>query len=192
MIKVSVCIPIYNVSAYIERCARSLFGQTCREVEYIFIDDCSPDNSVEILRRVMSEYAERMPEVRIVRHEQNRGLSAARNTAVEQAKGEYIMHVDSDDYLAHDSVVESMILKAEETNADIVEADYVAVTCNGKLNCKNIRNSRSKDRLLADVICKNTQITIWNKLIRRRLYVDHNISVPDRLNNGEDYVTLPD
>ena len=191
MIKVSVCIPIYNVSAYIERCARSLFGQTCREVEYIFIDDCSPDNSVEILRRVMSEYAERMPEVRIVRHEQNRGLSAARNTAVEQAKGEYIMHVDSDDYLAHDSVVESMILKAEETNADIVEADYVAVTCNGKLNCKNIRNSRSKDRLLADVICKNTQITIWNKLIRRRLYVDHNISVPDRLNNGEDYVTLP-
>ena len=45
MIKVSVCIPIYNVSAYIERCARSLFGQTCREVEYIFIDDCSPDNS---------------------------------------------------------------------------------------------------------------------------------------------------
>lgn len=191
MIKVSVCVPIYNVSAYIERCARSLFEQSCREVEYIFVDDCSPDNSVEILQQVLLEYAGCMLEVRIVKHELNHGLAAARNTAVVQAKGEYIMHVDSDDYLAHNFVIESMILKAEETNADIVEADYVAITCNGRINYKNIRNKQSKDKLLADVICKKTQITIWNKLIRRRLYTDYNIFIPHHLNNGEDYVTLP-
>ena len=189
--KVSVCVPIYNVSAYIERCARSLFEQSCREVEYIFVDDCSPDNSVEILQRIISEYTECAPKVRIIRHEQNRGLAVARNTAVREATGEYIIHVDSDDCFAHNAVIENMLLKAEETDADIVEADYVVLTRNGEINCKNIRNYQSKKKLLADVICKRTQITIWTKLIRRKLYMEHDISVPDNLNNGEDYVTLP-
>ncbi len=75
MAKVSVLVPVYNVSAYIERCARSLFEQTFDDIEYIFVNDATPDDSMERLEAVIRQYPER--EVRIVSHERNRGLAVA-------------------------------------------------------------------------------------------------------------------
>jgi len=95
---VSVIVPIYNVEGYIEKCVRTLFEQTYQNIEYIFVDDCSPDNSVNILEIVLEEYPDRKNQVHIVRHEINKGSASSRNTGLDLVNGEYIMFADSDDY----------------------------------------------------------------------------------------------
>src|SRR5690606_34101887 len=103
---ISVVIPIYNVEKYIERCVRSLFEQTLQNVEYIFVDDSSLDRSVEIVKQILNEYVDRQSHVHFVEHPQNRGLPAARNSGVSKAKGDYIFHCDSDDWLEKDALYE--------------------------------------------------------------------------------------
>ena len=130
MYLVSILVPVYKVEKYIEQCARSLFEQTYDNLEYIFLDDCSPDNSIEILKRVMEDYPERKAQVRIIRHERNRGLAAARNTALDAANGPFVTHVDSDDYLGRDAI-RLLVKKQEETGADIVSGNYYEVWSSG-------------------------------------------------------------
>ena len=103
--KVSILVPVYGVEKYIERCARSLFEQTYDNIEYIFVDDCTKDRSIVILQKVLEGYPNRKNQVKILHHEKNRGLSAARNTALDASTGDYLMHVDSDDYLRKDAVL---------------------------------------------------------------------------------------
>ena len=88
-VKVSVCIPVYGVEKYIERCARSLFEQTMQEgIEFIFVNDCTPDKNIEILERVLAEYPHRKEQTKIIHHENNKGLVSARNTGLTYAVGE--------------------------------------------------------------------------------------------------------
>ena len=93
--------------------------QTLREVEYIFVDDASPDRSIEILHRTLADYPERQDQVRILTHKQNKGLPAARNTGLAVAQGEYIFHCDSDDFVERE-MLEEMYEKAKEADADLV------------------------------------------------------------------------
>lgn len=72
MLKVSVIVPIYGVEKYIERCARSLFEQTLDDIEYIFVDDCSPDKSIEILNAVIADYPQKIPYIKIIQHKKIR------------------------------------------------------------------------------------------------------------------------
>ena len=98
--KVSVIIPIYKVEKFIERCVCSLMEQTLQEVEYIFVDDATPDKSIEVLERCLTLYPNRKSV--ILHHAQNQGLPAARNTGLQVASGKYIFHCDSDDYVEQD------------------------------------------------------------------------------------------
>lgn len=100
MLKVSILVPIYGVEQYIERCAKSLFEQTYSEIEYVFVNDCTKDDSIGVLNRVLEKFPQRKLQVRIINHEKNKGLGAARRTAILNANGDYILHVDSDDYIA--------------------------------------------------------------------------------------------
>lgn len=100
--KVSVIVPVYKVEKFIERCAISLFSQTLQDVEFIFVDDASPDNSVQIVQKCIREYPHRESQTVILTHEKNMGLPAARNTGLAVAKGEYIFHCDSDDFVEPD------------------------------------------------------------------------------------------
>ena len=104
MIKVSILVPIYNVETYIHQCAVSLFEQTYNNIEYIFVDDASPDNSITILKDLIKRYPKREKDVRIITHEKNRGLAVARNTAISNATGDYIFIVDSDDYMEKQTI----------------------------------------------------------------------------------------
>ena len=124
-IKISVCIPVYGVEKYIERCARSLFEQTLLEdVEFIFVNDCTPDNSINILRSILTEYPHRISQTHIIEHAVNKGLSAARNSAVEAAKGKYVYHIDSDDFI-EPQTLEALLQTAEMQNADIVANELI-------------------------------------------------------------------
>lgn len=99
MPKVSVIIPVYGVEKYIERCVRSLFEQTLDDIEYIFVDDCCLDRSIEILDNVIKEYPNRRTDIKIVHHKENKGLAQARQSGIKVATGEYFVHCDSDDWV---------------------------------------------------------------------------------------------
>lgn len=118
MTLVSIIVPVYGVRPYLSACVDSLLSQTHPEVEIILVDDGSIDGSGEICR----EYATRYEQVRTIRRD-NGGLSAARNTGLEVALGEYVMFVDADDWLAPEGVA-AVLQHALETNADVVIAGY--------------------------------------------------------------------
>lgn len=83
---VSVIVPVYNVAPYVERCAKSLFEQTLKDIEIIFVDDCSPDNSIELVKNLANNYPDRLAQIKYVRHEHNRGLAQARKTGLDVAQ----------------------------------------------------------------------------------------------------------
>ena len=91
---VSIIVPIYNVEQYISKCIESILAQTYRDFELILVDDGSPDNC----GKICDEYAKQDSRVHVI-HQENSGLSAARNAGIDDAKGEYIMFVDSDDFI---------------------------------------------------------------------------------------------
>ena len=111
MVKVSILVPVYGVERYIENCAVTLFEQTYENIEYVFVNDSTKDRSMEILHEVMERYPLRRDNVHIITHEVNRGLGAARKTALLNATGDFVMHVDSDDSLSLDAV-EMLVDKA--------------------------------------------------------------------------------
>ena len=115
---VSVVIPVFKVRNFIERCATSLFEQTLEDVEYIFVDDASPDDSIEILKECLERYPKRKAQVQILTHEQNKGLPAARNTGLAVATGEYVFHCDSDDWV-ESTMLEDLYVTAIQNSADI-------------------------------------------------------------------------
>lgn len=131
--KVSICVPIYNVENYIERCLRSLFEQTLDDIEYIFVDDCTPDNSIGRLKEVLTGYPNRISQTKIIHHNENQTQSGALKTAFTNATGEYLISCDPDDWVELD-MYEKLYLKAKETDADVVCCDhYIEKYSNRKL-----------------------------------------------------------
>lgn len=170
---VSVLVPIYGVEKYIERCAVSLFEQTYDNIEYVFVDDCSPDNSIQVLEDVLVKYPKRINQVRIIHHNQNRGISAARNTAVNLCSADFLMHVDSDDYLEKDAV-EKLVAKQIDTGADIVMGDAIQHSSGRKLS---VRDGEPTDRmdLVKFYIRVGTEKMLWGRLFRASLYKDYSV-----------------
>ena len=181
---VSILVPIYNVENYIERCARSIFDQTYLDIEYIFVDDCSTDNSMEILSRVIKDHPKRKNDIRIINHEHNRGLSAARNTAVDNCNSDFLLHVDSDDYL-EPNAVELLVEKQKKTDADLVTGQALL---HNKTSIFLMERPHfiNKEGFVVDMIKPSLHHTIWGRLIRTSLYKDNNIHAVEGVNIGED------
>jgi glycosyltransferase involved in cell wall biosynthesis len=183
--KVSVIVPVYNVSAYIERCARSLFEQTLDELEILFINDCTPDNSIEIIKRVLSEYPKRLPLTRIIQLPSNGGQADARRIGMIEASGAFIIHCDGDDWVDID-LYEKMYKQAVIDDADIVICDrYV------EYSDRAILKSYDRRFILGREIVKNYYVHAfamfcWDKLVKRSLYIDNNILPWRALNMWED------
>ena len=138
MAKISICIPVYGVEKYIEQCARSLFEQTIIEdVEFIFVNDCTKDKSIDILKNILREYPQRIKQTKIISHEHNSGLVAARNTALKHSTGDYIIHCDSDDWVDFD-FYEKLYNQASKTDADVVFAPILIEFVNNEREKKKI------------------------------------------------------
>lgn len=118
MAKISVIIPVYNVEKYLRRCLDSVCKQTLKDIEIICVNDCSPDNSIDILQ----EYAENDNRIKVINFTKNQGVSVARNTGIDIAKGQYLAFLDSDDWLDLD-FYEKLYNKAIESNSDLVIAN---------------------------------------------------------------------
>lgn len=186
--KVSVIVPIYKVEQFIGRCVKSLLEQTLCEVEYIFVDDASPDRSIEILQDVIAQYPNRQPDIKLITHKQNQGLPAARNTGLAVASGEYIFHCDSDDYMELD-MLESLYNKAKKCDADVVWCDFFLSFEKSERYMKQPEYATSLDALKA-MLSGAMKYNVWNKLVKRSLYVGNKISFPTGYGMGEDMTMM--
>lgn len=186
---VSICVPVYGVEKYVERCCRSLFEQSYSNIEYIFVNDCTPDGSMEIIQQVLCDYPERKKNVKICNHQINKGLSGARNTAIQAAEGIYLMHVDSDDYLDL-NVVECLVKAALENDADVVQYDMRYVYPN-KQYIIHQQIPATKVECISDTLTYKMSVCVCGVLYETKLFKDNNLYFVEGLNFGEDYVTKP-
>ena len=188
-IEVSLLVPIYGVEKYIERCAVSLFEQTYANLEYIFVNDCTRDNSIKVLNNVIERYPQRREQIRIIQHDCNRGLAAARNTAVDAASGAFIMHVDSDDWL-EPQAVKKCVEKQNENDADIVTMD-AKVWWPKKKEYYHTPHTTNPIELMTAILSRKAVCNIWGRLIRKSLYTDNQIRVKEGINFSEDLQIIP-
>ncbi len=188
-IRVSVLVPVYKVEAYIERCAVSLFEQTYPCLEFIFVDDCTPDRSMDVLRETMARYPDRAGDVRIIRHETNMGLAAARKTGVDAATGEYIMFMDSDDWMEKD-IIEKSLLAATESGADMAIANIVQ-----HFKRQDVVVAQPKTETPQEffhlVLSGDAPSNLFAKIYRNTLLKDHAYSRLQGISFAEDYLLLP-
>ncbi len=192
-IKLSIIIPVYNVEKYISECLDSILSQIVSNVEIICIEDGSTDNSIKIL----NEYKDRYPSIHIVKHESNRGLSAARNTGLQYAKGEYVWFVDSDDYIKSDAIKNVLSCLEEKYdlikfNAEVVyendiacnktdyfipKADYSSIINGNKLFIEMMRN---------DDFC----VPVWLMILNRQWLLDNHIDFREDIMHEDNLYTM--
>jgi glycosyltransferase involved in cell wall biosynthesis len=187
---VSVLVPVYGVEKYIEKCAHSLFSQTMKTgIEFIFVNDCSADNSIPILIKIVEEYPKRKNQVKVLHHAVNKGVARARQTAIDAASGNFILFVDADDFIEPDTV-DTLYKKAIETNADITLCPFWYKYENGKkiANFEVLQATNKKEILQ---LALSTQAMFWNKLIKRSILSENNIQMYPSVNYGDDLAVVP-
>ena len=186
MPKVSVIVPIYNVEKYIERCARSLFEQTLGDIEYIFVNDCTPDNSVEILQKIILEYPVRKEAIHIINHHKNTGQSGARMTGMTIATGDYIIHCDADDWVELD-MYERMYDTAVGTKSDAVVCDIV-MRFQSHSHYLRYDNEHDDHQLMYDCLAPISVVycSMCNRLVSRNVFQKHTIKPFEGVNMWDD------
>lgn len=188
MTKVSVIVPIYGVEKFIDRCVRSLMEQTLHDVEYIFVNDATPDDSMKVLASAIVDYPDKKDCIKILNHEVNKGLPAARNTGLVVATGEYIFHCDSDDFVEK-NMLEELYNKARQSDADIVWCDWFLTFETNERYMKQPSYNTPMDALKA-MLGGAMKFNVWNKLARRSLYVDNGVLFPAGYGMGEDMTMM--
>lgn len=188
MCKVSVIIPVYRVEGYIAQCALSLLNQTIHDIEFIFINDASPDDSMTILSDIVRRFPKTDSNVKIISHSYNMGLPSARNTGLKEAKGEYIFHCDSDDFV-EPTMLEDLYNHAKENNADIVWCDWYLSLAHSERYMPQPSLSSPEEAVRA-MLCGTMKFNVWNKLVKRELYINNNITFPDGYGMAEDMTMI--
>ena len=173
---------------FIERCATTLLSQTCKDIEYIFVNDATPDNSIEALQRVIEYYPERKRHIKIINNETNQGLPAARNIGLGIATGDYVFHCDSDDYVEPD-MLECMLAVAENSKADYVWCDWMLSYDNNERYMSQ-PDFDSPREALKGMLEGKMKYNVWNKLVKRSLYIENEISFPVGHSMGEDMTMI--
>lgn len=182
---ISVIVPIFGVEQYIERCVRSLMEQTIDNIEYIFVNDATPDRSIEILNRTIAGYPDRLPYIKILHQPGNRGVTCARNRGLAEATGIYIYYCDSDDRLDV-SMLEKLYLKASAEDLDFVWCDFYRETNEGVFPEKTAQYVDDKLEMLKNYLTYGWNV-VWNTMCKRSLYTDNNIKSLETISFCEDY-----
>lgn len=181
---VSIIVPMYNVECYIERCARSIFSQSYSNLEIVFVNDCSTDDSVLVLEKILAYYPTRKKQVKIIHHLRNQGVAQARITGMRNCAGDYLIQFDSDDWV-EENMIELMVHIAENDDADITICDYNIVRGNTFKHVK-INPPLNNIACMKAVLSGEIHASLCNKLIRRELYTMNNIYPTEGLNQLED------
>ena len=180
MAKISIIVPVYNTAKYLERCVDSIVAQTYTDWELLLIDDGSTDRSGDICDR----YAASDPRIQAF-HKPNRGLTSARNHGLERASGEWVTHIDSDDWVEQEMLAK-MLAKAEETDADVVICDFFFAQGDKRTLYHSIDWDDDKTESLNRYIT-SVWTTVWGSIAKRSLYTVHNLHSPREITYCEDF-----
>lgn len=176
---VSVIVPVYNISQYVERCFMSLVNQTYDRLEVLFIDDCSSDDSIGLLKNLIAREG-LCQNYQIIHHDINKGLSAARNTGIDNAQGEYVFFLDGDDSLAS-NCISLLCEQAKKTNADFVIGDNSIIypdkqsLIKSKIDDDFVHGNQS---VLSLFVTGSWYNVAWNKLIRKSFLLENDLYFP--------------
>lgn len=176
MINLSVIIPVYKVEEYIAECLYSVINQTYKDdFECVIVDDCTPDDSMKIVRQVLSSYCGNI-QFKIVNHPENKGLSAARNTGVREAAGEYLYFLDSDDLLPKQAL-ESLLNICKYKSPDVVMGDFelIGESDNIPKLTTQINNYNNQEDIFNAFISRGLYEMAWNKLVRKDFFLCHEL-----------------
>ncbi|MBR2040542.1 MAG: glycosyltransferase family 2 protein [Clostridia bacterium] len=175
--KFSVIVPVYNVEKYIKKCLESVLNQDFDDYEIVVVDDETPDNSMQIV----GQLAQNHPEKFNIIHQENKGLGGARNTGIAAAKGEYLIFIDSDDYIEKD-MLSKIDARLSEIPCDMVMFNFSEVTEAGNLIGKQTffredeicQTAEEKSKLLLAPPCA------WNKVFRREFFIESGVLFPEK------------
>jgi len=186
MIKVSIIIPVYNVQGYIERCINSVLNQTYRNIEVVIVDDCTPDNSIQVLREAIQQSEKSQDlEFKFMAHSHNLGLSVSRNTGIKASTGDYIYLLDSDDELPLTSIENLVSLAVKYHGVEIVQgstwcnnpsvAAWVSIKDKGFPEYSEEKEWISKQFINIDYTADCIPVTAWNRLYHKNLFSEKNM-----------------
>lgn len=188
-IKISVIVPVYNVEKYLRKCLDSIIYQNLREIEIIIVNDCSPDNSLKIIQ----EYTKKDERIILVNKEKNEGIASTRNSGLEIARGEYILYIDSDDWIEQ-NYFKDMYELAIKNNADVVISDFYVDYGGTKLFYKIDQYGETgqeidKRKAIETLGGGQSAYALWNKLIKREVYEKNKLRFFNGVYTGEDLLT---
>ncbi|MDY0143634.1 MAG: glycosyltransferase family 2 protein [Bacteroidales bacterium] len=192
--KVSIIVPVYNVEKYIERCFNSIANQTYTNIECVFVDDCTPDKSYEMLCHLVKSYEGNI-HFDIIRHSRNKGLSVARNTGTRVAVGEYIYYLDSDDEIYPNCIKNLVKIASKYKNVDIVQGNTTTIPQpHPKNDWRNISLKKYPEfsdnrKWIKKHFFAQPRIPVnaWNKLIRKSFIFDNNLFFPEGLIHEDEH-----
>ena len=174
----TIIAPIYGVQNYIVKCAESLLGQTYDNIQFVFVNDGTKDSSIDLLEKLIDERYSSLKDRIVIVNKENQGLPAARKTGMEYATGDYILHVDSDDWMETDAI-SKLAAKAEETDADVIYFDfYKEYSKRSKLDKERDYDTQSKLRFIWGLFNYKAYGYVWNKCTKRSLYDEYDIRFP--------------
>jgi len=185
---ISIIIPVYQVSDYVERCIRSVMSQTFKDIECIIVDDATEDDSIDKCERLIKEYNDNLNDnldvrggvrFKILHHEMNRGLSAARNTGTKAATGEFVFYLDGDDEITHDCIEKMMLMAVKYPEAEMVVGNYME--CREGVRAKVMHGEdlpaviQSNEEYARYYRLHRISHSAWNKLIKRSFIEKHGL-----------------
>lgn len=171
----SVIAPVYGVEKYIAEFADSLFGQTYSNIQFIIVNDGTKDSSIEVLQSLIDARYFHLADRIIIVNKDNEGLPAARRTGMEYATGDYVLHVDSDDWLDV-TLFEKLARKAEETDSDVIYFDfYKEYGHRSKKDVERDYTAADKMKFIHGLFNYKAYGYVWNKCVKRKVYEENEI-----------------
>lgn len=187
---ITICVPIYGTEAFIEKCFLSIYNQTYKNIEMVFVDDCTKDNAISVLESVVAKH-EASERVKIIRHTNNKGLAGSRITGIQHATGDYLFFLDSDDTIL-ENAIQKLVERAVASDADIVEGNFLYVTSDGTEKVVKKRIFEDKNEYIHNLVSMSgIPVSVCAKLYNRRLFDIYGTFFQEGIDDGEDYVTTP-
>lgn len=187
MKKVSIVTPVYRVEKYIADCMESVINQTYSNIEFILVDDCGGDRSVEIMEQVIAATHKAGLEFKLLHHKCNQGVAAARSHAMQAATGDYIFCLDSDDKLEPECI-EHLVKRMEETDADFVVCGHYSDNENAGLGghlCAPVDMLNSNEECIHGLAASWFNVAPWCKLLKRSFIEKHQLYFRDGIINED-------
>lgn len=177
-VSISLVIPVYGVEKYIGRFAESVLSQSYPFIQYVFVNDGTKDSSIQILESMISEKYGHLQDRIVIVNKPNGGLPAARKTGMEYVTGDYVWHIDSDDWIEYDAV-RKIAVCAAETGADIIYFNfYKEYADRSKLKVDKDYTASRKSVYQRDMYNHKAHGCVWNKCVKRSLYTQNQIHFP--------------